>query len=184
MNHKTVIDKDFRIIESDYEFDYQKELTEYLDKDKKDFDQNKLNEIVLWKVNRYADFDDNLISMINSISQNQKEIDLEKTKIILDALLNTKGVRLSMASTILRFRNKKIYQIIDQRVYRIIYPNQELKLSDYLSEKNIKSQIELYLKYLTDLKQECLKLKIPFEIADRILYMADKRINKQHKIRN
>ncbi|WP_034886223.1 hypothetical protein [Gillisia sp. JM1] len=184
MNHKTIFSKDFKILDSDYKFNYQKKLTVYLDKDKKDFDKSKLNEIVLWKVNRYSDFDDQLISLINSINPNHKKIDLEKTKRILTALLKTKGVRLAMASTILRFRNNNVYQIIDQRVYRIIYTGQELKLNNYLSEKNIKNQIEIYLKYLKDLKKVCANLDIPFENADRILYIADKRINKVYKLRN
>lgn len=37
-----------------YDYKYQKELTENLDKLDGDFSQNILNEIVLWKVNRYA----------------------------------------------------------------------------------------------------------------------------------
>ena len=99
-------------------------------------------------------------------------------------LLNTNGVQLAMASTILRFRNKKVYQIIDQRVYRIIYEGKELKLSSYLSQKNIEYQIELYVQYLKDLNKICTDLKIPFKESDRVLFMADKRINKKHKLRN
>lgn len=184
MNHKTVFDKDFRILDSDFAFDYQSELTKKLDSDSTDFDQNRLNEIVLWKVNRYAEFDNKLIHELNGISPHQQQMDLEKTKQILKMLLRTKGVQLAMASTILRFRNPKIYQIIDQRVYRIIYNGQELILSNYLSDKNIDNQIELYLKYLVDLKQVCLDLKIDFEKADRVLFMADRRVNKKHKLRN
>ncbi|WP_164674105.1 hypothetical protein [Maribacter litoralis] len=184
VNHKTVFDKDFKILDSDNEFDYQTELTKKLDSDSSDFDQNKLNEIVLWKVNRYAEFNDKLIYELNSLNPNDRQIDLEKTKRILKMLLKTKGVQLAMASTILRFRNPKIYQIIDQRVYRIIYDGQELNLSSYLSDKNIDNQIELYLKYLTDLKQVCSDFKIDFTKADRILFMADRRVNKKHKLRN
>ncbi|MBI9038202.1 MAG: hypothetical protein JEY97_08735 [Bacteroidales bacterium] len=109
---------------------------------------------------------------------------IDKTKLILRGLLKTHGVQLAMASTILRFRNPKIYQIIDQRVYRIIYPNRELKLNTYLSEKNLNYQIELYLKYLTDLKKVCFDLNIPFDKSDRILFMADRRINKEHRLKN
>ncbi len=184
MNHKTVYDKGFKILDSDKKFDYQPELTAKLDSGTTDFDQIRLNEIVLWKVTRYAQFDDKLIQELNSIKPEAQEIDLEKTKRILKKLLKTKGVQLAMASTVLRFRNAKIYQIIDQRVFRIIYEKQELKLSSYLSEKNMINQIELYIKYLTDLRQVCLNLKIPFEESDRILFMADRRINKSHELRN
>ena len=99
-------------------------------------------------------------------------------------LLKTNGVQLAMASSILRFRNPKIYQIIDQRVYRMIYEGKELKLSTYLSKKNIDNQIELYLKYLSDLTKVCSDLNIEFEKSDRILFMADRRLNKKHKLKN
>lgn len=93
-------------------------------------------------------------------------------------------MQLAMASIILRYRNPSIYQIIDQRVYRIIYENQELKLNTYLSEKNINYQIDLYLQYLTDLKDVCTSLDIPFDKSDRILFMADRRVNKERKLKN
>ncbi len=89
-----------------------------------------------------------------------------------------------MASTILRFKNRNIYQIIDQRVFRIIYIDKKLKLKAHPSEKNLNSQIDLYLQYLKDLTEICEKLKIPFEKSDRILYMADKRINKDIPLEN
>tara|TARA_R110002124_G_C8939936_1_gene512620 strand:- start:2023 stop:2460 length:438 start_codon:yes stop_codon:yes gene_type:complete len=143
-----------------------------------------LNEIVLWKVNKYAEFDESLIKLINSIDKNEFEIDIDKTKEILKGLLKTNGVQLAMASTILRYRNPNIYQIIDQRVYRVIYENQILDLNTYSSEKNLNFQIELYIKYLIDLKRICSDLKIPFEKSDRILFMADKRINKTEKLKN
>lgn len=182
--HKTVFDYDFRITQEDLKFEYQESLTNKLDLNLIDFDQNTLNEIVLWKVNRYAEFDSELISLINSINSIDLEIDIDKTKLILRSLLNTNGVQLAMASTILRFRNPSIYQIIDQRVFRIIYKNKELKLNTYLSEKNLNFQIELYLQYLTDLKKVCTDLDIPFDNSDRILFMADRRINKEHKLKN
>lgn len=184
MDHKTIFEKDFKIIKSDFDFNYQRGLTERLDADQRSFDQNKLNEIVLWKVNRYADFDVELISLINTIDALSKTIDLNKTERILRLLLKTKGVQLPMASTILRFRNPFIYQIIDQRVYRMIYEERELKLNNYLSDKNLDYQINLYFQYLRDLKSACSKLNIPFEKSDRVLFTADKRINKGHKLKN
>ena len=89
-----------------------------------------------------------------------------------------------MASTILRFKNPNIYQIIDQRVYRLIYKNKQLTINAYPSDKNLNYQIELYIKYLTELKKVCDSLKIPFKESDRILYMADKRVNKGIKLNN
>ena len=180
----SVFDENFKIAESDFEFDYQKNLTEKLDANNDDFTQNTANEIVLWKVNRYANFDKKTLSLINSINPNDRKIDIDKTKEILKLLLNTKGVQLAMASTILRFRNEHIYQIIDQRVYRIIYPNEVFPTSSYKNEENNNKAINIYLKYLSELKRVCDNLNIPFEKSDRILYMADKRVNKKHKLRN
>ncbi|NQX80419.1 MAG: hypothetical protein HRT66_00270 [Flavobacteriaceae bacterium] len=78
---KTVFNSDFRITKEDLKFDYQESLTKKLDCNSTDFDQNTLNEIVLWKVNRYAEFDSQLISLINSVKRNETEIDTEKTNI-------------------------------------------------------------------------------------------------------
>ncbi len=181
---KTVLDKNFQLDKSDFEFNYQIELTKKLDNTSSSFDQNIINEIVLWKVNRYAEVENNLLTLLNSIDPNDKEIDLEKTKNILKALISKNGIQLAMASTILRFRNKNIYQIIDQRVYRIIYRGKKLKIKTYSSEKNINDQIELYVQYLKDLRSICRQLNIPFSSADRILYMADKRINNEIKLEN
>jgi hypothetical protein len=180
---KTIFDEGFKLLDIDFEFDYQKELTKKLDSEKSAFDQNILNEIVLWKVNRYAQFSPELISELNSIKSDDISLDFVKTKSVLEKLLRTNGVKLAMASTILRFRNPNIYQIIDQRVFRLIYPGQELKLSSYMSDSNIEHQINLYFDYLADLRQICSEFNIEFHRADRILFMADRRINKGHKLK-
>ena len=83
-----------------------------------------------------------------------------------------------MASTILRFKNPNIYQIIDQRVYRFIY-GKELKYS----ETNLNLQIIIYIDYLEKLKEVCGKYQIKFEDADRILYKMDKDYNKDLKLK-
>ncbi|WP_456376872.1 hypothetical protein [Lutibacter sp.] len=109
---KTIYDSDFKIISDDFGFKYQDSLTKKLDSSTENFNQDKLNEIVLWKVNRYAEFDESLINLINSIDKNESEINIDKTREILKELLKTNGVQLAMASTILRYRNPNIYQII------------------------------------------------------------------------
>jgi hypothetical protein len=78
-----------------------------------------------------------------------------------------------MASTILRFKNPNVYQIIDQRAYRIIN-KQPLKIPF-----SVDAQIELYLDYLSHLKEVCKAKGIRFCMADRILYLADKDINRK-----
>ena len=165
-------------------FDYQKELTKKLDKTKSQFNQELLNEIVLWKVNRYALFNSTLINEINTNSS-WKVLNEEKTHEILTSLLKTKGVQLAMASTILRFRNPNIFQIIDQRAYRVI-EGSPLKLSqinETSRDTTINKQIKIYIDYLKKIKKECKKLDIDFDDADRVLYIIDKNINKSVKIK-
>ena len=165
-------------------FDYQKELTVKLDKTKSQFNQELINEIVLWKVNRYSLFNSILINEINTISS-WKVLNKEKTREILTSLLKTKGVQLAMASTILRFRNPNVFQIIDQRAYRVI-KGDPLKLSqikDTSRETTINKQIDIYLEYLEAIREKCKKLDVDFYDADRVLYILDKNINKSVKIK-
>lgn len=161
-------------------FKYQVELTKKLDKLNTDFNQEILNEIILWKVNRYAEFDNETITLLNKINPKDENLQRQLTGDILLSLLSKeqKGVRLAMASTILRFRNPKVYQIIDQRVYRFIY-GEELNYP----ENNINLQIHIYLNYLDKLKEVCEKYSIKFEEADRILYKMDKLYNSKLKLK-
>ena len=180
---KTVNDIGFEIKSEDNNYDYQKKLTPKLDIISTNFNQNIINEIVLWKVNRYAELSENTLSLLNTISTSSIEIDEDLTRKVLKSLIKEQGVQLAMASTILRFRNPHIYQIIDQRVYRILY-GLTLKLPLYVSEKNTTNQIEIYLNYLSELRVVSKRLNIRFEDADRILYEADKRCNKDEKLIN
>lgn len=179
----SINDDDFQLEKSDHFYSYQDKLTPKLDAMNKPFDQGIINEIVLWKVNRYAELEENTLDSINRIEPESKDIDVELTRDVLGQLLATKGIQLPMASTILRFKNKQIYQILDQRVYRMIYGGESLIIPATTNPKNIANQTSLYIKYLADLKIACNKLNIDCEKADRILYMADKRLNKNIKLR-
>lgn len=102
-------------------YNYQTERTTKLDNLDTDFNQDIINEIVLWKVNRYAAIDNETLNLINQIKKDDTQINPELTRAILLQLLSKeqKGFRLAMASTVLRFKNPKIYQIIDQRVFSL-----------------------------------------------------------------
>lgn len=156
------------------EYKYQKDLTPKLDNLNDNFDQNTINEIVLWKVNRYAELNFKTLDLINKISNEDTDLDRELTEQILLNLLdkNQQGVRLAMASTILRFKNPNIYQILDQRVYRYIFG----KKLEY-SLNNVDEQIKIYFEYLDKLKQLCDEYDIDFTTADRLLYLLDKKHN-------
>ena len=153
-------------------YKYQEELTPKLDELEADFNQEIINEIALWKVNRYVLMQEDTLELLNKIKKSDDKLNEDLTKQILERLLekHQKGIQLAMASTILRFKNPSIYQIIDQRVYRFIY-GKPLKYPNTIDE-----QINLYLKYLNDLREKC-KDNIPFEESDRILYSADKKFN-------
>ena len=180
---KSINDKGFKLIEGDKDFNYQKALTVKLDKFDSDFDQASINEIVLWKVNRYAHLKSDVLVELNSIKRSDTKLNEVLTRNLLRGLLSTKGIQLPMASTILRFKNPKLYQIIDQRVFRIIY-GEKLHLGYNQNNKRNDEQIDLYLKYLIELRKFSEKLGIKFELSDRILFMADRRINKDETLDN
>jgi thermostable 8-oxoguanine DNA glycosylase len=119
------------------------------------------------------------MALINKIKKTDTDINDALTGAILLKLLDKKqkGIRLPMASTILHFKNPKIYQIIDQRVYRFIC-KKELKYS--LS--NLNEQINIYLSYLDKLREVCERLNLDFEHADRLFYATDKKYNSGIKL--
>jgi len=180
---KSFKDTDFQLKPEDDEFKYQETLTGKLDNLADDFNQATVNEIVLWKVNRYAELKPELLSELNCIKITDTTINLDLTRSILRGLLGTKGIQLPMASTILRFKNPKLYQIIDQRVFRIIY-GEKLNLGYNQNNKRNEEQIDVYLKYLVELRRVSGELGIKFELSDRILFMTDRRINKDENLDN
>ncbi len=159
---------------------YQPELTDKLDHLDTDFNQDIINQIVLWKINRYSEIPEDTLKLLNQIQKTDTQLNYELTGAILLRLLgkDQRGIRLPLASTILRFRNPSIYPILDQRVYRFIY-GKELKYS--LS--NINQQIDIYLSYIDKLKAICVEFNIEFSQADRILYSMDKTYNFDIKLK-
>lgn len=157
-------------IKADNDYKYQPQLTKKLDSHSGDFSEQTLLEIALWKTNRYPTITQNLIDDINDLRKNYSE---EKARNLLEKLLDLKGFDLPMASTVLRFAVPDKLQIIDQRVYRFITDKDCLKIP-----YNIEQKIDLYFKYIDQLKSICQQKNIPFFKADRILYQLDKIHNK------
>ena len=170
MNHKTLFNNQVDLLK--FKNKNHDNLTSQLDLLYGDFDQTIINEIVLWKVGRYAELKSETIKLLNSIDKSNPTMDLGLTRKILRQLIETKGIGLAMASTILRFKNPNIYQIIDQRAFRIIH-TEPLKIPSKIDE-----QIDLYLEYLNRLREVCKKEQLNFSESDRILYWADKEINR------
>lgn len=176
---KTVSDEGFELKEEYYKYDYQVSLTKQLDEYSEDFDEFQINRIALWKLNRYFHINEETLNKINQIKPTDSELNENLTLEILDGLLRTDGIRLAMASTILRFKNPNIYQIIDQRVCRILGIISFTKLT---SSKKIDEQKKLYLAYLIKLRKICDAKNVKFINADRVFYNADKDINRNVKL--
>lgn len=170
--HSKFLGKDPMNLLEDY--NYQKNLTEKLDSLKtSDFCRTSLYEIVLWKLNRFPTISDALLEQLKTLADlKPKQHALARP--VLEKLLRCNGVALPMASTVLRFINPSVFQIIDDRAYRVLfdgeakYPTKPAKITD----KYVKTSIEMYFKYLDELHEICSE-KLPFELSDRILYKLD-----------
>ena len=102
------------------DYNYQPELTEKLDcLGDSSINQEILNEIVLWKINRYVSVSKSLLESIDRV-KNLKQGEHKKASLLIELLLKARGVDLAMASTILRFRNPAVFQIIDRHAYRAV----------------------------------------------------------------
>ncbi len=155
------------------DYRYQRNLTPKLDVlDASPFDQAVVNEVVLWKVNRYAPLEPKALAALNTLARTDfgKHRDAET---VLDLLLRQPGIDLPMASTLLRFRNPKTFQIIDRRAYRAITGDEYL----LYATSGRKKKTDLYFKYLDDLIALAKDKGINFQELDRILYVFDKQEN-------
>ncbi len=185
----------FKINGEDVPYKYQLSLTKKLDGPTEAINQQWINEVVLWKVDRFAEVEKDVLDLLTDLKDlpelneaNAKDIE-DKTSVVLCKLLKVKGIKLPMASTILRFVNPKLYQIIDQRAYRELYGGilyseglenainlrkGESKKLRKIDRLDVISQF--YLDYLVKLHAHCAAhSEIPFHMADRILYLADKQ---------
>lgn len=157
------------------QYEFQGELTSVLDNySGVDFDQSIINEIVLWKVNRYVStkVKPDWLSLLNGFKDDEQLEEVKLRAFLSHVLGNVRGIRLAMASTFLRFRNPLVYQIIDERMYRVIMRPlaEQNKLESFTK---ITDQIDLYINYLIELKRVCVKYEIEFRDSDRILYQFD-----------
>jgi hypothetical protein len=164
------------LVEAERRYDYQPALTRILDSQGTSITRLRLLEIILWKLNRYPEFSPKIITYLKRIQSGYSK---KLAKEVLECLLDTKGVDLPMASTILRFTRPDKFQIIDQRVYRIITP----KINQLKLPRDIQKKIEFYFEYLETLKKECKTYNIPFTKIDRILYQLDKTVNTSARIK-
>lgn len=167
-------------------YNYNKELTKELDGlHPQNLSKEILFKIVLWKLNRYPYISDDLIKDLQAISDMENHCDARET---IGKLLKTPGIRLPMASAILRFLKPDVFQIIDDRAYRALLPGEPKyptkppkKITDKYINKYIDKSIDIYFKYLEKIHEiSKSNPKFPFKYADRILYQSD--IERENKI--
>lgn len=154
-------------------YKFQPELTKRLDNlENTSIDQSVINEIVLWKVNRYVRLDDYNIEQLKNV-RSLKAGEHKKGNEVLKALLSVRGIDLPMASTILRFINPNVFQIIDRHAYRAVYGKKYPLYQATPAER----KISLYFDYISDLIDLCKSKGLAFTTIDRLLYILDKEHN-------
>jgi hypothetical protein len=155
------------------EYEYQPKLTRKLDdlKGVSVITPDMLSEIVLWKLDRYVSLGSDQLCRISALAD-LKPGEHRRAQSILEELLDVHGVDIPMASTILRFRNPAVFQIIDRHAYRALY-GQDYKQHTAKPSK----KIEVYFAYLDDLRRLCDAKGLRFEVPDRALYVFDKNMN-------
>lgn len=155
---------------------FQPELTAKLDALKADdVDEQTLLEIVLWKLNRYPRLTPPLLDDLKAVAS-LKPRQHRDANAVLCELLASPGIRLPIASTILRFLNPDVFQIIDDRAFRVLCPGQPLYPTKPAGSANLdrylKNSTRIYFEYLDDL-HAVVSDRLPFKVADRILYQLD-----------
>lgn len=154
-------------------YQYQPELTKRLDKLKsRQLTQTLVNEIVLWKIDRYVAPSGKTMRSLNKLKR-LKRGEHRKAKVAIENLLSESGIGLPMASTLLRFRNPNAFQIIDRHAYRAVYGRKYT-----LTKKSpLKAQMDTYFQYLDYLIVISKRKSVDYKLLDRVLYVFDRKHN-------
>ena len=141
-----------------------------------------INSIVLWKINRQVNVNTELFASLKKLKIspdlfNEKEKEIKK--IVFD-LLEIKGVKIAMASTILKMFYPDSFPIIDQRAYREL--NGE-DLPDYYGASANQRYADLYFQYILDCHKynQSVCPNINFDDIDKVLYPLD--LEKGNKVK-
>lgn len=159
---------------------YQPALTRKLDALRPDeLDRESFYEIVLWKLNRFPQIDQELLDSLKTLAILAPKAHRQAAP-QLRALLTCPGIALPMASTVLRFINPAVFQIIDDRVFRVVqpgkpkYPTKPARVSD----RYLNNSMAIYFDYLDALHAHACPT-LPFVEADRILYELDIKLGNK-----
>ena len=136
-----------------------------------------INSIVLWKVNRQVNIGEifHKVKKLNVVDYNDFLEKETKVKDIVGEILQVDGVRIAMASTILKMFYPNVFPIIDQRAYRELYGD---KMPQLTGKKSIEHWKEAYVKYVKDCHKYYLdncNNQIAFSALDKVLYQIDKK---------
>jgi len=159
---------------------YQPELTRKLDALVPGaLNRESFYEIILWKLNRFPQINDELLNNLKGVSSIEPKAH-RRAKSILREMLQCQGIALPMASTILRFLNPNAFQIIDDRVYRIVHPGMPKYPAkpEKINEHYLDNSESIYFDYLDELHNLACE-KLPFSSADRILYELDIKLGNK-----
>jgi len=161
-------------------YDYQQKLTLKLDAlEPQALDVKAFYEIVLWKLNRFPIIEKGLLDDLKTVAMlNPREH--RDAKAVLDKMLKSPGIALPMASTVLRFLKPSVFQIIDDRVYRIVHPGKAKYPAKppKVNARYLNTSSDIYFEYLDELHKLSSK-KLPFQKADRILYELDIKLGNK-----
>ncbi len=154
-------------------YEYQPSLTGRLDNiGNSEFTQRTIDEIVLWKLNRYVAAGAELLSELNALTKLSPG-EHRRGEETLRLLLETHGADLAMASTVLRFRNPAVFQIIDRHAYRALCgKDYSLHAGSPANRK-----VVAYFDYIDNLRELCKAKALHFQDIDRLLYIFDKETN-------
>lgn len=141
-----------------------------------------INSIVLWKINRQVDIGTELFIAIKNLNIAPSIIKTKEKEIkeIVFDLLEIKGVKIAMASTILKMFYPDSFPIIDQRAYREL--NGE-DLPYYYGASANQRYTDLYFQYILDchIYNQSVCPNINFDDIDKVLYQLD--LEKGNKVK-
>ena len=193
VNFKGVLEKfnnNPRLILENYTYDKGEDIYTRLDSIKEDDVvelNNILNKIVLWKINRTVVVSDETLIALNKVRDIKNLADVingnrkEEVERLLSNLINSKGVRLAMASTFLHFFNPDIFPIFDQRAYRVVNEKDYQAPTALAPESDAKLNMEYLKKCDQYFKTELSGKGIRFSEIDKYLYQLDKEAGNKVK---
>lgn len=138
---------------------------------------------ILWKINRTINVSNELIERLFSLTNLSFEENEEQVIEVLKYLVNQKGIRLPMASTLMHFLNPNQFPVIDTRAYRAImlWKNKKeykFDIQNFSKQENVGKVYKEYVQLCREFYEEEIsnrEYNIDFFDIDKVLYMMDKK---------